>query len=157
MRILFAGLLVAFASQLATAAEQYGMAGCGLGSMMFGTDMQVSAATFNASGTQGFGISSGTSNCMEANQAAAVEAQQQFFANNLKVLSKEMAQGDGEYVKALAKTMGCTEQVQPVFASEMQRSYSYIFSAPGAMSMLNRVRSTIHEHQELNSNCNTVI
>lgn len=157
MRLLLAGLLLAFGSQMANA-EKFGMAGCGLGSMMFGSDSQVFAATFNSTGyNQGFGISSGTSNCMKENEAAAVEAQQQFFVNNMQVLSKEIAQGNGEYVKALAKTMGCKEESNSVFASEMQKSYSYIFSAPGAMSSLERVRSTIHENQTLNASCNTVI
>ena len=157
MRIILAGLLLALGSQVANAHEKFGMAGCGLGSMAFGTEMQISAATLNATGGQGFGISSGTSNCLPANQAAAVQAQQVFFTQNMKVLSKEMAQGNGEYVKALAKTMGCKEESHPAFASEMQKSYSYIFSAPGAMSSLDRVRSTIHDNKDLNANCDTII
>jgi hypothetical protein len=142
---------------MANAAEKFGMAGCGLGSMAFGSDSQISAATLNATGIQGFGISSGTSNCMKENSAAAVQAQQQFFVDNMQILSKEIAQGNGEYVKALAKTMGCKEESHAAFASEMQKSYSYIFSAPGAISSLERVRSTIHENQTLNASCNTVI
>jgi len=158
MKLLLTGLLLALSSQVSNAEEKFGMAGCGLGSMMFGTSSQVSAATFNSSGfNQGFGISSGTSNCLPANQMAAVEAQKHFFANNMQVLSKEMAQGSGEYVNALARTMGCKEESHPAFASEMQKSYSYIFSAPGAMSSLDRVRSTIHENQNLNANCDTII
>jgi hypothetical protein len=158
MRLLLAGLLLALGSQVANAHEKFGMAGCGWGSMIFGTENQVLAATFNSSGAnQGFGISSGTSNCLPANQAAAVQAQQVFFAENMQILSKEIAQGNGEYVKALAKTMGCKEESHPAFASEMQKSYSYIFSAPGAMSSLDRVRSTIHENKDLNASCDTII
>ena len=88
---------------------------------------------------------------------AAVHAQERFFTSNLKVLSKEMAQGDGEYVKAFASTMGCKDSVQDAFGAEMQRSYGTIFSAPGAGAMLGRVRTAIHANQELNSSCNTVI
>jgi len=50
-------------------AQPYGMAGCGLGSIAFGNDQtmfkQVLAATTNGTfGTQTFGITSGTSNCV---------------------------------------------------------------------------------------------
>ncbi len=44
----------------------YGVAGCGLGSMVFGNQeggIQVIAATLNGTGIQTFGITSGTSNC----------------------------------------------------------------------------------------------
>ena len=161
MRILLASAIVALASTSAFAAEKFGMAGCGLGSMMFGPEgkgSQVSAATFNSSGAnQGFGITSGTSNCMPANAAYAVRVQQEFFTENMQVLSKEMAQGRGEYVSALARTMGCKDAAHAAFANEMQKSYSYIFAAPGAVSSLERVRATIHENQELNASCDTVI
>ena len=157
MRLLLAGLLLAFGSQ-AFAAEKFGMAGCGLGSMMFGSDMQVLAATFNSTGAnQGFGISSGTSNCLQENAAVALKTQQEFFATNITHLSKEMAQGNGDYVRAFAKTMGCNEAINNAFASEMQKSYDYIFSAPGAMASLERVRATIHSNKDLNANCDTVI
>ena len=156
-KLIFVAALAGFAAA-AHADDKFGMAGCGLGSMAMGSNgNQISAATTNATGIQGFGISSGTSNCLKENQAAAVQAQQQFFVSNLKTLSKEMAQGNGDYVNAFASTMGCKAEVQGAFASEMQKSYDFIFSAPGAMSMLGRVRSTIHGNKELNTNCDTVI
>lgn len=53
-----------------TAHAQYGMDGCGLGSIVFGNDngtlKQVIAATLNGTGMQTFGITSGTSNCVSA-------------------------------------------------------------------------------------------
>jgi hypothetical protein len=150
-------LLLAMSSQIALAEAKYGMAGCGLGAMAFGDKNQVFAATTNVTGVAGFAISSGTSNCVEDPNMAAVRAQEKFFADNLKVLSKEMAQGDGEYVKALASTMGCKGSAQGAFGAEMQRSYGQIFSAPGSNAMLGRVRTLIHENRELNSNCNTII
>lgn len=158
MNKVVAGLLLGLVSQAALANQNFGMAGCGLGSMAMGpSGTQVFAATTNGTGSQGFAISSGTSNCVTADKAAQVRAQEQFFVDNLKILSKEMAQGQGEYVKAFAQTMGCSTSAQGEFAKEMQKSYGNIFSAPGAMSMLSRVRSTIHENATLNSNCNTVI
>ncbi len=158
MRYVLGVLLLVAGSQVASAAGNYGMAGCGLGSLAFGEDMQILAGTTNLLGyNQGFGITSGTSNCVDANSAAQISAQEKFFAANLKTLSREMAQGDGEYVRALARTMGCKDDVQGAFGAEMQKSFSYIFSAPGAMSMLDRVRSTIHSSKDLNGSCNTII
>ena len=159
LKVFIIGLIFASAGQFANAGEKFGMAGCGLGSMVMGPAKggQVSAATTNELSFSGFAISSGTSNCMKENQAAAVQAQEQFFVSNLQVLSKEMAQGNGEYVSALATTLGCTKGVQDAFADQMQKSYDFIFSAPGAMSMLNRVRETVHGNKDLNNNCNTII
>ncbi len=63
-------------SGAAMSEKGYGMAGCGLGSLAFGDDngkIQIIAATTNGtSGTQTFGITSGTSNCNpeDANVAA---------------------------------------------------------------------------------------
>lgn len=158
MRYVLGALLLVAGSQVASAAN-YGMAGCGLGSLVFDSEgSQISAGTTNALGyNQGFAISSGTSNCVDANGAAQISAQEKFFAANLKTLSRELAQGDGEYVRALARTMGCSDAVHGAFGAEMQKQYSYIFSAPGAMSMLGRVRSTIHSSKDLNGSCNTII
>ena len=157
MRNLVMALLLAFVGQSAMAKAKYGMAGCGLGSVMMGDKNQVFAATSNDIGTAGFAISSGTSNCDSGEKTAAIQAQENFFTANLKILSKEMAQGDGQYVRAFAETMGCNENARGTFGAEMQKSYSDIFSAPGTGAMLNRVRSVIHQNKDLNSNCNTVI
>lgn len=159
MRFLLSALVLAFGSQ--AFAANFGMAGCGWGSMMFdhsGKGSQISAWTFNSSAAnQAFGISSGTSNCLTADKAAAVNAQEQFFASNLQVLSKEMAQGNGEYVKALAKTMNCSEQVHGEFANEMQKNYSQIFAAPGAHAMLQRVRQSVRSNSNLSNSCDPII
>lgn len=156
MRKILFGLALALVSQSAFA-RNFGMAGCGLGSQVMGADgNQVLAATTNATGVNGFAISSGTSNCIPPGKMAAVRAQEEFFASNLKVLSKEMAQGEGEYVKALAQTMGCKTEVHGDFAKEMQKSYQQIFSAPGASAMLDKVRSTV-KASSFNSSCDTVI
>src|SRR5262245_21507042 len=58
----------------------YGMSGCGLGSILFGTDqnkvMQILAATSNGCfGSQTFGITSGTSNCVSGGVVKAEKEQ----------------------------------------------------------------------------------
>ncbi len=159
MKKLFIGSLILFAATGAQAAKLYGMAGCGLGALAMGPDGgQVSAATTNSTSfNQGFGISSGTLNCLEPGKAAAVEAQKNFFVNNLDQLSKEMAQGTGSYVSAFAETFGCQNESSEIFASQMKRSYDDIFSAPGVMSMLSRVRSSVKSNQALSKSCSKVI
>ncbi|MGE4132656.1 MAG: DUF3015 family protein [Bdellovibrionales bacterium] len=158
MRNTLVVMLMAIVGPFAMAEQNFGMAGCGWGSQVMGPDgSQVLAATTNGTGSQGFALSSGTSNCVSPSKMAALRAQQEFFASNLKILSKEMAQGEGEYVKALAQTMGCKGEVHNEFARQMQQSYTEIFSAPGAMSMLSKVRKSIHSNQNLNSNCDTII
>src|SRR4051812_1818938 len=57
--------------------QGYGVAGCGLGSIVFGPKpgmIQIVAATLNGTGGQTFAITSGTSNCdiSEMSQQAAV-------------------------------------------------------------------------------------
>lgn len=65
------------------------MAGCGFGSQVMGENgNQVFAATTNGSlfGSQFFGITSGTSNCLEPSQEVALTAQQRFIADNFSAL-----------------------------------------------------------------------
>lgn len=157
MRKILFGLALAMVSQTALA-RNFGMAGCGLGSQIMGPNgNQVFAATSNSTGyNQGFALSSGTSNCVSPSKMTALRAQEEFFSSNLKILSKEMAQGEGEYVKALAQTMGCKTEVHGDFAKEMQKSYQQIFSAPGAPAMLDRVRSTV-KSSTFNGSCDTII
>src|SRR5262245_22752963 len=68
----------------------YGAAGCGLGSVFFGSKpgfIQVLAATTNGtSGNQTFGITSGTSNCDTGSGGSA--SAKVFIAANREALSK---------------------------------------------------------------------
>lgn len=88
--------------------QGYGLAGCGLGSILFGAKpgmVQVFSSTTNGIyGNQTFGISSGTSNCdipQMGQQAAA------FIEVNKEVVRKEAAIGQGESVDAISMLMNC--------------------------------------------------
>lgn len=109
----------------------YGMAGCGLGSMVFGSEggiLQVFAATSNAFlGTQTFGITSGTSNCVERGVVRESAEQEAFFETNYANLKAEMASGKGEHLEAMSSLMGCAEEVEPRFASASQENYEAVF------------------------------
>ncbi len=102
--------------------QGYGLAGCGLGSIVFGEApgiIQVIAATLNGfSGTQTFGITSGTSNCGESGKVARAH---DFIQVNKVALDNDLARGNGESVAALGEVMGCHNSD---FSSSLRKSYS---------------------------------
>src|SRR5258706_8735027 len=75
----------------------YGLAGCGLGSLVFGDQkgaIQILAATSNTTfGTQTFGITTGTSNCVDT--AAGSAGAKIFIEGNREALAKDAAPGRG--------------------------------------------------------------
>src|SRR4051812_16002049 len=99
------GLGMVLCLHTATASAQtYGMAGCGLGSLVFGQEntmlKQILAATTNGTfGSQTFGITSGTSNCTTAGVVKAQREQAAFVEVNFRDLKRDMAAGGGEFLK----------------------------------------------------------
>ncbi len=110
--------------------QGYGMAGCGLGSVVFGDKpgyIQVFAATTNgASGNQTFGISSGSLNCGESGKSAQTE---QFIQLNQVAIENDMARGQGETVQALSQILECQNNN---FAQSMKSNYQQAFPKGGA-------------------------
>jgi hypothetical protein len=125
--------VLAFAS-FANAARPYGMAGCGLGSNVMGKDgSQVFAATTNGtSGSQTFGISTGSSNCTDSGTVAALQAVPAYIEANRESLSTDIARGNGETLAGLSHVMGCNDTA--AFAGSLQKNYSQIFSSSNASS-----------------------
>ena len=89
-------------SALAVTGASYaaaGAAGCGLGSLVFSSNHkihQILASTTNGtSGSQTFGISTGTSNCNAAGWAKNLQKQRDYMVANFNTLQKEGAQGAG--------------------------------------------------------------
>lgn len=110
--------------------QGYGMAGCGLGSVIFGQKpgmVQVFAGTTNGIyGNQTFGISSGTSNCGESGKAAATH---EFIKVNKMALEKEVVRGQGETLASLGQMLECNSEN---FSSAMKKTYSQEFPQGGA-------------------------
>lgn len=110
---------------------QYGMAGCGLGSLIVkeNTLGQIYAATTNnAGGSQTFGISTGTLGCT-ANGIVKSEKEQEIFVHmNIDSLEQEMAAGKGEKLNTLASLFGCPKDSQKNFASMTQKKYGTLFT-----------------------------
>jgi hypothetical protein len=117
---------VALVQNQATAAN-YGMAGCGLGAMVWkdepGKIQILSATVNNLVSPQTFAITSGTSNCTdEAKTASAM-----FINVNQVALRKEVSRGEGETIASLSKLLGCANNDQLGVA--LQRHYDVIFPA----------------------------
>ena len=74
-KISIISVVIALGAPTAALAAPYGMAGCGLGSMLFGDGgLQTSAATTNGIvANQSFGITSGTSNCVDNPASASLD------------------------------------------------------------------------------------
>ena len=126
------GLLIALVGLGASAsstvhAEPYGTAGCGLGSIVFGDSqgiVQIFAATTNGLfGTQTFGITSGTSNCVRTGSGSA--SAKAFIQANRETVAKEIARGSGETIVSLSSLAGCTDAA--AVGQALQRDFAAIF------------------------------
>lgn len=140
------GFLVSAAAFSSVAfAAPYGSAGCGLGSMVFEGNSakwaQVLAATTNGtSGTQTFGISTGTSNCPLGTTQASLN-QKNYIVANYSALQREGAQGSGQTLEGLASVMGCGQENFSAFAAHVQQNYDVVFANQDPENTLNAIRS----------------
>ena len=133
----FAALIVASGLMIPSLAMAKGgnhpMAGCGLGYVLFGNGdnsrvMQILAVTTNGtSGSQTFGITTGTSGCTEDGAVKFVKEAEVFAEVNLDSLKREMAMGQGEYVTSFAHLLGATEAEVPALVSLFQQNYGNLF------------------------------
>lgn len=130
----------------------YGLAGCGLGSIVFGAKpgmVQIAAATTNNwIFPQTFAITSGTSNCdiPEMGHQAAL-----FIEVNKETVRKEAARGQGETVSDLAQIFNCKDTA--VFGRKMQQNYENIFNHDNAFDSTREIINTIKQDAELGATC----
>ncbi|MGH7434090.1 MAG: DUF3015 family protein [Polyangiaceae bacterium] len=105
--------------------KKYGAAGCGLGSMIItsGGIVQIFAATTNNTGTQTFGITSGTSNCDDSDASSA--STRVFVEANRVALAKDISRGAGETVAGLAAIAGCADA--KAVGAALQHNFGVIF------------------------------
>lgn len=137
-------------SAVAFAAKPYGMAGCGLGSMVMGKQgNQVLAATTNGTGTQTFGISSGSSNCVTATEQTAMI--KNFIETNQEALVTDMAKGQGDSLKTLSSMYGCNSDA---FSTEMKNHYSEMAAVRNdSTKMMININNIIEDNSALNTKC----
>ena len=105
--------------------------GCGLGSIVIKnqntTVLQVLAATTNGTtGSQTFGITSGTSNCDKPNNFVSNEKLHKFVNDNMDELAMDISAGQGETLNTLASLMNVENS--SAFKSNLQANFSEIYS-----------------------------
>ena len=131
--VLLAGAAVAkdkSAQQPVKGSARYGTAGCGLGSLAFGSEpggIQVIAATLNGTGVQTFGITTGTSNC---GPGLLAEGTKNFVEANREALAKDASRGEGDAVGAISWINGCKDA--RAVGAALQRNFTHIFPSEQA-------------------------
>lgn len=148
------GFALLVAPSALSAAGNHPMAGCGLGYFAFGhekTDnvMQILSATVNGTGTQTFGITSGTSGCTEDGAVKLARQLEVYTEMNLASLRREMALGDGEYVRTFTALLGATDENRGALLSVMKDNYSAIFPTPetDGTAMLRNLKRTLRANR----------
>lgn len=121
----------------------YGAAGCGLGSIVLGDQkgfMQVFASTTNGtSGSQTFGITSGTSNCGGGGKTAT-----QFIEVNKTSLKNDIAKGNGETLSALSEIYGCQNSAN--FGQTLKSNYKSIFTTQDAQAIDFNIKTVLKQN-----------
>jgi hypothetical protein len=155
--------LVAFASSGSFAVEKkvykkmrYGMAGCGLGSLFVEKNHvlpQIGAWFLNGTGIQTFGITTGSSNCLDKERNDAKIEQEVFVQTNFAKLSIEAAQGTGEHLDALAEVLGCEGAS---LARLSQDRYGKIFTQDDPKAVLQNYVREIRA-SELATSCSRLV
>ena len=111
--------------------------GCGLGSLIIKNQntvaLQVLAATINAtSGTQTFGITSGTSDCSKPNNYVSNDKLNKFVSENMDELAMDISAGKGETLETVAKLMNVENSVE--FSAKLQANFSNIYTSENVTS-----------------------
>lgn len=108
------------------------MAGCGLGSIAIEDNSkwaQVGAAFLNGTGMQTFGISFGTSNCVEDGVTASNREKDAFVEANYSDLRRDVVVGNGTYLSSLASFYGCQGDSVASFGRALQKNQDKVLGA----------------------------
>jgi len=142
-------LLVAASAASAKGGSQTS-AGCGWGTMLFESKTKklhliLAATTNGTSANQTFGITSETIGCTSDGTWVSNDKKVEAYADvNFERLSKEMAQGGGEYLSGLAALMGCKDEAErKAFYSLAQQRYEKIIPSEktDAPAMIHNLRT----------------
>lgn len=137
----------------------YGMAGCGLGSVLFGESEsklgQVLAVTTNDyASNNSFGMSSGTSNCIpeKAEHTAQVKKNMEMFvAANKEALANDIVKSQGETIVSISEIMGCRDV--NYLGATLQSRYETIFDSKKEAQIADNMFSTVSSDRYLLENC----
>lgn len=139
--------------------REYGMAGCGLGSMVVGKKgNQVFAATTNGTAwNQTFGISFGTSNCIDSESEQVASRIDRFVVANKVALAGDIARGQGETLASLSSMLRCPDAAR--LGGTLQGQFVQIFPtydvAPNMVT--DSIITAIQMDEQLSGSCNLAI
>lgn len=144
-------ILISFAAVVAFSSSAFAgvnsQTGCGLGAMLIKDNssavlLALQATTNGTSGSQTFGITSGTLGCQKTKFVMNEQAQE-FVAANMDQLAKEIAQGQGESVETLAELLEISDKA--TFAASLQANYNSIYTSQNAKmsDVLDNISATI--------------
>jgi hypothetical protein len=144
----------------------YGMAGCGLGSMIIDENEkwpQVGAAFINGILANYTGISptfamtSGTSNCKP--DAGSVSAERDVFLRaNHANLEKEAAMGDGAALYAFAEVLGCDDTTsKSTFNRVSQERHGEVFTSADSQQVLQNYLNVLRQNDTLVDSCSRLL
>lgn len=134
--------------------QGYGMAGCGLGSILFGERpgmVQIFAGTTNSIYSNNtFGVSSGTSNCSDDAQEMAALI---FIETNRQSVESDVARGGGETLSAFYDIAGCHAKREEM-SLILQKNYSGIFHSEATSSqVIKAIRETLSKVRTTSLSC----
>lgn len=139
--------------------REYGMAGCGLGSMVVGKKGgQIFAATTNGTAyNQTFAITAGTSNCVDSPNSEVAQRMDTFIASNKLALASDIARGNGETLVNISGMMGCAEQSGKI-SKVLQSNFNEIFPSSTVYpnEITDSIISTVLKNQELSASCKKI-
>jgi hypothetical protein len=133
--------------------------GCGLGWAVSSRNSLVSSAVrattnglfFNST----FGMTSGTSGCTK-HSIVQIEKEQIYYTEaNRENLVVEMAQGQGEFVDAYARVLGCSGESVNTFRQVTQKSYPAIVTSSdvSAAQILHNLKEQMRKSPTLAASC----
>jgi len=139
----------------------YGMAGCGLGSVIFdgkGAGTQIFAATTNGSTWNNTsGITSGTSNCVSGPNVQVAAKLDRFLVANSSQVAEDLSRGNGEALKTVTGILGCngSDSVN----QELKAHFADIFVSHDMKTneISDSIVSVVKSNESLKSSCSAVI
>lgn len=150
--MLFAFLVTAVSQ---AQAAKYGMAGCGLGSMVFADQpgmIQIIASTLNGTSyNQSFGLTSGTLGCVENRSAASLN----YIETNQVALKNDISRGQGETLTGLLNIWGC--QNYDAVSSILQQNFPSISNRQEAPLLKAELQNVIQNNSTTAGICQQLI
>lgn len=120
----------------AFAGQAHDNVGCGLGTLLWENKADNSivfqafqATTNGTSGTQTFGVTSGTSNCQKPSKVVQNEKLINFVQANMDNLAQDIAMGKGESLDTFAEMLGVAPGQNAAFNAKLQANFGKIFTS----------------------------